>query len=140
MNVHRLSDSAVFPRGDAMPEMFSGNFVGQAYLKMLSAGGDEWNCPIGNVTFEPGCRNKWHRHPGGQILLVTGGRGWFQQEGREARELHPGDVVRIPANVRHWHGAAKDSWFSHLSIETNCHAGPVEWMEPVSDKDYDELK
>ena len=128
--------SVIFPVGEKLPEMFSKNFVGQAYLQMLSTGGDEWNCPIGNVTFEPGCRNNWHRHPGGQILLVTGGRGWYQEKGKPPQELHPGDVVKIPANVKHWHGAAKDSRFVHLSIETNCQAGPAEWLEPVTDSEY----
>lgn len=140
MNPTDLSNSIIFPKGEKLPEIFSKNFTGQAYLNMLSTGGDEWNCPIGNVTFEPGCRNNWHRHPGGQILLVTGGRGWYQAEGHAARELRPGDVVRIPAKVKHWHGAAKDSWFVHLSIETNCQAGPAEWLEPVTAAEYAKLK
>lgn len=140
MNHTDLSNSVIFPRGEKLPEIFSKNFNGQAYLRMLSASGDEWNCPIGNVTFEPGCRNNWHRHPGGQILLVTGGRGWYQEEGSAAQELRPGNVIRIPANVKHWHGAAKDSWFVHLSIETNCQAGPAEWLEPVSTAEYAKLK
>ncbi len=135
-----LSDSAIFPRGDLLPPPFRKNFIGTAYLQMLVAGGNPWNCPIGNVTFEPGCRNNWHRHPGGQILLVTGGRGWYQEEGQEARELHAGDVVMVPAHIKHWHGAAKDSWLVHLSIETNCQAGPAEWLEPVADATYNRLK
>ena len=97
-------------------------------------------CPIGNVTFEPGCRNSWHKHPGGQVLLVTGGRGYYQEWGKAARELHAGDVVIIPGNVKHWHGAARDSWFVHLSIEVNPGKGPAEWLEPVSDEDYNSLK
>ena len=111
-------------------------FTGQSYLKMLTKG----KIPVANVTFEPGCRNNWHRHPGGQILLVTGGRGWYQEEGKEARELKAGDVVKIPENVKHWHGAAKDSWFVHLSVETNTQAGPAEWFEPVNEEDYKRLK
>lgn len=133
------SNSVIFPKGGELPEVFSRNFIGQAYLEMLVAGDDEFNCPIGNVTFEPGCRNNWHRHPGGQILLVTGGRGWYQEEGKGARELHPGDVVTISPNVKHWHGAAKESWFVHLSIETNCQAGPAQWLEPVASDVYDAL-
>lgn len=135
-----LSNSIIFPKGNKMPEPFSKNFIGQAYLQMLVPGDTEFNCPIGNVTFESGCRNNWHKHPGGQILLVTGGRGWYQEEGKEARELKTGDVVKIPANAKHWHGAAKDSWFVHLSVETNVQAGPPEWLEPVSDNEYDRLK
>jgi quercetin dioxygenase-like cupin family protein len=92
------------------------------------------------VTFEPGCRNSWHKHAGGQILLVTGGRGYFQEWGKPARELHAGDVVTIPADVKHWHGAAKDSWFVHLAVEVNSEKGPATWLEPVSDEDYKKLK
>ena len=112
-----------------------GRPLGQPY----AAGDKEFNCPIGNVTFEPGCRNNWHQHPGGQILLVTGGRGWYQEEGKQARELKTGDVVKIPANVKHWHGAAKDSWLAHLSVETNSQAVPAQWLESVSDNEYNKL-
>ncbi|MBA2864370.1 quercetin dioxygenase-like cupin family protein [Methanococcus maripaludis] len=101
---------------------------------------NEFNCPIGNVTFEPGCINNWHKHPGGQILLVTGGRGYYQEEGKPVQELKAGDVVEIPANVKHWHGTAPDSWFVHLSVETNSKAGPAEWLEPVSADEYNKLK
>lgn len=129
----------IFSRGDKLPEIFSKYFSGQAYLHMMVTD-KKFNCPIGNVTFEPGCRNNWHTHAGGQILLVTGGRGWYQEEGKAARELHAGDVVEISANVKHWHGAAKDSWFSHLAVETNVEKGPVEWLEPVTDEEYKQLK
>lgn len=139
MNNNHLQDSVIFPKGSPLPDTVAKNFVGRAYLEMLVPGGNEWNCPIGNVTFEPGCRNNWHRHPGGQILLVTGGRGWYQEEGQEARGLHPGDVVTIPPHVKHWHGAAKDSWFVHVSIETNTAQGPAQWLEPVADDVYDKL-
>ncbi|WP_346353053.1 cupin domain-containing protein [Azotosporobacter soli] len=135
-----LKNSVIFSKGDKMPQPYSENFIGQAYLNMLSTGGDEFNCPIGNVTFEPGCRNSWHCHPGGQILLVTGGRGWYQAEGEAARELRAGDVVKIPSDRKHWHGAAQDSWFSHLSIETNCQKGPAKWLEPVTDAEYQQLR
>ena len=87
--------------------------MGQSYLNMLTTEG----VPIGNVTFAPGCRNNWHiHHKGGQILLVTAGRGYYQQWGRPPRELHPGDVVQIPPEVKHWHGAASDSRFAHLAV------------------------
>jgi quercetin dioxygenase-like cupin family protein len=140
MNTNDLSNSVIFPKGDVLPPQFSRNFIGTAWLQMLVLGGNEFNCPIGNVTFEPGCHNNWHKHPGGQILLVTGGRGWYQEEDKPARELHAGDVVMIPANVKHWHGAAKDSWFVHLSVETNSQAGPAQWLEPLSDEVYNKLK
>ncbi len=96
--------------------------------------------PIVNVTFEPGCRNNWHiHHKGGQILLVTGGRGWYQAWGEHARELYPGDVVNIPPELKHWHGAAADSWFSHLAVEIPAEGAAVEWLEPVTDDVYKKL-
>jgi quercetin dioxygenase-like cupin family protein len=139
MTDRALSADTIFATGEPLPEALRSFFTGQVYLQPLSGREDQWNCPIVNVTFEPGCRNSWHKHPGGQILLVTGGRGLYQEWGQPARELHAGDVVRIPRNVKHWHGAAKDSWFVHLSIETNCQAGPAEWLEPVAADTYDEL-
>lgn len=129
----------IFPRGEKLPDIISKYFTGNVWLQMLVGRENEWNCPIGNVTFEPGCINNWHRHPGGQILLVTEGRGWYQEWGAEAREIKAGDVVTIPSDVKHWHGAAKDSWLVHLSIETNISAGNAEWLEPVSEVDYGRL-
>ena len=96
-----LSQSVIFPKGEKLPEQFSKYFTGNAWLNMLVPRDNEFNCPIGNVTFEPGCRNNWHKHPGGQILLVTGGRGYYQEEGKPAQELTPGDVVKIHPNVKH---------------------------------------
>jgi len=97
--------------------------------------------PIGNVTFEPACRNNWHiHHKGGQILLVTGGRGWYQEWKKEVQELHPGDVVNIPPEVKHWHGAAKDSVFSHLAVEVPAEDASNEWLEAVTDEVYGKLK
>ena len=96
-----------------------------------------------NVTFEPGCRNNWHIHHadqgGGQILVCVAGRGWYQEWGQEARELYPGDVVNIPMGVKHWHGAAADSWFSHLALEVPGENGSNEWLEAVSDAEYSKL-
>lgn len=127
-------ESEIFPRGKENP--YNQYFIGQSYLAMLSTE----QVSIGNVTFEPGCRNNWHIHhadqSGGQILLVTGGHGWYQEEGQPARALTPGDVVNIPANVKHWHGAAADSWFSHLAVEVPAVNGSNEWCEPVSDEEY----
>ncbi|WP_321994567.1 cupin domain-containing protein [Clostridium butyricum] len=127
----------IFENGKPLPEKFSKYFIGQAYLNMLTQDG----VPIGNVVFEPGCRNNWHiHHKGGQILLVTGGRGYYQAWGEEPRELQAGDIVNIPAEVKHWHGAAKDSWFSHLAIEVPADDGSNEWLEAVSDEVYSKLK
>lgn len=129
---------SVFPAGDAN-DAFAQYFTGQSYLNMLSTE----QIPIGNVTFEPGCRNNWHIHysdnGGGQILLVTAGEGWYQEWGKSARKLKPGDVVHIPANVKHWHGAAADCWFQHLAIEVPGEGCKTEWHEPISDEEYKKL-
>ena len=125
----------IFPRGEELPEMFSKYFTGQAYLARLTQ--DEGlNCPISNVTFEPGCRNNWHSHTGGQVLIAVEGRGYYQAKGEPARELLPGDVVEIAPGVVHWHGAAPDSWFSHLAVETNPQTNRNTWLEPVDDAQY----
>ncbi len=92
---------------------------------------------VSNVTLEPGCLNNWHvHHVGGQILLVTGGRGYCQEWGRPARELKPGDAVSIPPETKHWHGAASDSWFSHVAIAVPAEGASNEWLEPVADEEY----
>ena len=122
---------SVFPIGKKN-EAFAEYFVGQSYLNMLTTEG----VVIGNVTFEPGCRNNWHIHRaksgGGQILLCTAGRGYYQEWGKKPRTLLPGDVVVIPAGVKHWHGAASDSWFTHLAVEVPGEAVSTEWLEAVS--------
>ena len=116
-------------------------FVGQSYLKPLAR---EGGVAAANVTFEPGCRNNWHIHRadkgGGQILLCTEGRGWYQEWGKPARALKAGDVVNIPAGVRHWHGAASDSWFAHLAVEVPAVGGHTEWCEPVTSEQYAEAE
>ena len=127
---------SVFPMGEKN-EAFAQYFVGQSYLNMLSTE----RVTIGNVTFEPGCRNNWHiHHKGGQILLCTAGRGYYQEWGKEAQELHPGDVVNTPPEVKHWHGAAKDSWFAHLAVEVPAEGASNEWLEVVNEEDYEKLK
>jgi quercetin dioxygenase-like cupin family protein len=137
---NNLSESIIFEKGEKLPEEVSKYFSGNVWLNMLVPRDDEFNCPIGNVTFEPGCRNNWHKHPGGQILLITGGRGYYQEEGKQAQELKPGDVVKISPDIKHWHGAAHDSWFVHLSVETNAETGPAVWIEPVNDEEYYKLE
>jgi len=112
-------------------------FIGQSYLKPLTTEGVN----SANVTFEPKCRNNWHiHHKGGQILLVTSGRGYYQEWGKPAQELKAGDVVNIPAGVKHWHGAAHDSWFTHIAIAVPAEGATTEWLEEVSDKEYNKLK
>lgn len=125
----------LFPQGEKLPEQFSKYFIGQAYLARLTANKD-LNVPVSNVTFEPGCRNNWHSHTGGQLLVATAGRGYYQEQGKAARELKPGDVVEIAPNVVHWHGAAPDSWFSHLAIECNPQTNKTTWLDPVNDEQY----
>ncbi len=126
---------SVFPRGEKLPEMFAKYFTGQAYLARLTHD-QALNCPVSNVTFEPGCRNNWHSHTGGQLLVAVSGRGYYQAKGEPARELLPGDVVEIGPGVVHWHGAAPDSWFSHLAVETNPQTNRNTWLEPVDDAQY----
>ena len=136
MSNAKFDEQNPFGLGMPLPEMFSKYFIGQAHLNPLIQKPN-----IANVTFEPGCRNNWHiHHKGGQILLVIAGRGWYQAWGESARELHPGDVVEIPPEVKHWHGAAKDSWFSHLAVEIPAEGSSTEWLEAVTDKEYNKLK
>ena len=116
-------------------------FTGKSWLKPLT--NPKETVFLANVTFEPGCRNNWHIHHasagGGQLLVCVDGQGWYQEEGKEAQALNPGDVVTIPANVKHWHGAQKDSWFSHIAVEVPGTDGRNEWCEPVSDEEYAKL-
>lgn len=123
-------------------DAFKEYFIGQSYLNML-AKVDDINLILCNVTFEPGCRNNWHIHHatkgGGQILLCVAGSGWYQEEGKEPVSLSPGKVITIPANIKHWHGAKKDSWFSHIAVEVPGENTSNEWCEPVSDDIYNNL-
>ena len=118
---------------------FAQYFSGQSYLNPLNKPG-ETSVFVANVTFEPGCRNNWHIHKaasgGGQILICTAGEGWYQEEGKEAVSLVPGTVITIPANVKHWHGAKADSWFSHIAVEVPGENTANEWCEPVEDAVY----
>ena len=132
-------DWSVFPVGKPN-DAYAKYFVGKSYLDMISTE----QVGVGNVTFEPACRNNWHIHHakkgGGQILIATAGRGYYQEWGKPAVELKPGDMVNIPAGVKHWHGAAPDSWFQHLAIEVPGEGTSNEWFEPVSDEEYARLK
>lgn len=128
----------VFGKGQPN-EAFAQYFIGNSYLNPLTVPGQS---PIflANVTFEPGCRNNWHIHHasngGGQLLICTAGEGWYQEEGKAAVSLEPGSVITIPANVKHWHGAKADSWFSHLAMAIPGEDTSNEWLEPVSDEEY----
>lgn len=134
----QFAQANLFGKGD--PNLaYASNFVGNSYLKALTKSG-EYPLFAANVTFEPGCRNNYHIHHaksgGGQLLLCIAGSGWYQEEGKPAVSLNPGDVVAIPANVKHWHGAKEDSWFSHIAIEVPGEQTSTEWCEPVSEEAY----
>ena len=128
-----------FPIGEPN-DAYAKYFVGNSYLAPVC--GQPF--PIANVTFEPGCRNNWHIHHaskgGGQLLICVGGRGYYQEWGKDPVEMTPGKIIEIPANVKHWHGAAPDSWFSHLAFEIPGEDTSNEWLEPVSEEDYNKLK
>lgn len=129
----------IFPIGEPNTA-YAQYFIGNSYLAPLS----KEQVAVSNVTFEPGCRNNWHIHHatngGGQMLIGVAGRGWYQEEGKAAVEILPGTVIHIPAGVKHWHGAAKDSWFAHLAFEVPGEGTSNEWLEPVSDEAYGKLK
>ena len=139
MTKEEFQKTLMFPIGEPN-NAYAHYFVGQSYLAPLST----TQVPIFNVTFEPGCRNNWHVHHaksgGGQILVCVGGRGWYQEWGKPAVELTSGTVINIPENVKHWHGAAADSWMSHLAIEVAGEDASNEWLEAVSDTEYGKLK
>lgn len=130
-----------FGKGNANTA-FAQYFIGNSFLNPL-AEPQKANLFLANVTFEPGCRNNWHIHHaskgGGQILICTAGEGWYQEEGKKAVSLSEGTVIAIPPEVKHWHGAKKDSWFSHIAVEVPGENTSNEWCEPVSNEEYDKL-
>lgn len=138
-SVKAYAQTIFFPVGQPN-DAYARYFTGQSYLASIVKDG----VPVVNVTFEPGCRNNWHIHKaskgGGQTLICVGGRGYYQEWGKAPVELLPGDTVHIPAGVKHWHGAAPDSWFSHLAIEVPGEDSSNEWLEPVDEKEYAKLK
>lgn len=127
-----MENQSLFGQGEPNTA-FAKYFKGNSYLKMLNTQG----VSIANVTFEPKCRNNWHiHHNGGQILLCTDGEGWYQEAGKPAQKLKSGDVVYIAPEVKHWHGAGKNGWFTHLAVEIPAKDGKTEWLESVSDEEY----
>ena len=135
----RFQQEMIFPIGEPNTA-YAKYFTGNSYLARIS---DE-QVPIANVTFEPGCRNNWHIHHatkgGGQMLIGVAGRGWYQEWGKPAQEILPGTVIHIPAGVKHWHGAAADSWFAHLAFEISGENASNEWLEPVTDEEYGKIE
>ena len=136
--VNGLDDDDPFARGTLMPD--NPNFTSKAWLQGYVAPQDGFGCTVSNVTFAPGCRNSWHSHKGGQLLLCTSGKGYYQEKGKPIQLLLPGDVVKIAPDVIHWHGAAPDSEFTHIAIGTQLDKGGVTWMEPVTDEEYNSYK
>ena len=137
----RFAEVNTFGKGQPN-DAYARYFTGHSFLNPLTKAGE---CPIAmsNVTFEPGCRNNWHihhaRNGGGQMLICTAGEGWYQQAGKAAQSLAPGAVVYIPAGVKHWHGAKKGSWFAHIAFDLPGEDASNEWLEPVTDEEYDRL-
>lgn len=135
----KYAQTIMFPIGEPN-NAYAQYFIGQSYIAPISTN----QVKMFNVTFEPKCRNNWHIHHaksgGGQMLIAVGGRGYYQQWGQEPIEMHPGDVINIPVGVKHWHGAAPDSWFSHIAVEIDGVETSNEWLEPVTDKEYNKLK
>ncbi|RNL53470.1 cupin domain-containing protein [Pedobacter jejuensis] len=129
--VPKISD---FPTGEENTG-FAKYFTGKSYLAPLTNNKD-LNVPLANVTFEPGCRNNWHSHTGGQLLIVVGGEGLYQERGKSARHLKAGDIVEIAPNIEHWHGATSNSWFSHLATNGSPLSNENKWLEAVSDEEY----
>lgn len=129
----QVGSTVIFPKGS---KVTNENFTGTAWLQTLINSDTTCNCSVGSVTFEPGARTKWHYHPGGQILLVTSGKGLYQEEGKAIQELKKGDVVKCAPNVPHWHGAGPDSEFTHIAIGTNLDKGAVVWLKHVSSEEY----
>ena len=125
--------NAIFSKGEVIS---NNNFEGVAYLQWLMKDTANFDCTLGNVTFEPGCRNSWHSHPGGQILIVLAGEGYYQERGKAIQLIKKGDIIPIKPDIVHWHGATPDSPMEHLAIGTRSNMGPAVWYEPVSDEDY----
>ena len=126
----------IFQKGE---KITNNNFIGNAWLQQLVATDSSNSIQVGSVTFEPGARTNWHYHPAGQILLATGGLGYYQEKGSPKRFLRKGDVVKCPPNVLHWHGASRDQKFIQIAI-TNAQNGPTVWMQPVTDEEYNSIQ
>jgi quercetin dioxygenase-like cupin family protein len=136
-NTVNQNPHAIFPKGD---EASADHFTGTAWVKMLVTNDPTFNTTVGNVVFKAGARNNWHTHPGGQILIVTHGVGYYQEKGKPIKLIHTGDVVTIPPDIEHWHGASADSEMTHLAINTNTQKGVVVWLQRVTDEEYYSLK
>jgi len=131
------NQNTIFPKGERAPADY---FTGSVWVKMLVPNDPNLHCQIGNVVFEAGARNNWHTHPGGQILIATDGVGYYQEKGKSVQLLRKGDIVNIPPDVVHWHGASHDSEFIHIAINPNTQKGIVVWLDRVSDEEYNSYR
>jgi len=129
--------NTLFPKGERAPADY---FTGTVWVKMIVPNDPALNCQIVNVVFEPGARNNWHTHPGGQILIVTGGTGYYQEKGKAIQLIGKGDVVNIPPAIEHWHGASPDNEFTHIAINPNTQKGIVVWLQRVTEEEYNNFK
>lgn len=130
---HSQNEDGLFPKGDQAPAEY---FTGTAWVKLLVPNDDVLNCQVVNVVFEPGARNNWHTHSGGQMLIVTDGNGYYQEKGQPVQLLHKGAIVRILPGIVHWHGATADSAFTHIAVNPNTQNGMVDWLGRVTDEEY----
>lgn len=135
--MHMTIRKAIFPKGERAPAEY---FTGTAWVRLLLKADDKSNTQIGNVDFEPGARNNWHSHGGGQILIVTEGIGYYQEQGKPVQVLHKGDVINIPPNVIHWHGASHEHALTHIAINPHTEKGIVTWLNRVTDEEYNAAK
>jgi len=136
MNTSEMQNT-IFPKGERAPTDY---FTGVVWVKMLVPNDTTLNCQIANVVFEPGARNNWHTHPGGQILIVTDGIGYYQEKAKPIQLIRKNDVINIPPDVEHWHGASHDSEFTHIAVNPNTQKGIVVWLERVTDDEYNSYK
>ena len=130
------TDNNIFPKGEKAPADY---FTGTVWVQLLVPNDNIFNCQVANVVFEPGARNNWHTHPGGQILIVTDGIGYYQEKGKPIQLIRKGDTVKILPGVVHWHGASHDSEFTHIAVNPNTQKGVVEWLERVTDEEYNSV-
>lgn len=131
------NQKTIFPKGDRAPAEY---FLGIVWVRTLVPADDKLNTVIANVVFEAGARNNWHTHPGGQILIATEGTGYYQEKGKPIQLIRRGDVVKISPNILHWHGASRETAFTHIAINPNTQNGMVEWLQRVTDEEYNSYK
>jgi quercetin dioxygenase-like cupin family protein len=131
------NQTTIFPKGNRASNEY---YTGTVWVKNLVPATDTFNTLINNLEYEPGARTNWHTHQGGQILLVTNGTGYYQEKGKPIQLLRKGDLVQVLPNVEHWHGASANSQLTHLAVNTNTQQGTVEWLQSVTDEEYNSFE